>query len=192
MAQTVSNVSAAKPKIGGAIFIADTSATMPTSAATSLGTGWSALGYVSSDGLTNSNSPNTSGVTAWGGDEVITLYNEKTDTFNFKLLEVLNVDVLKAVYGESNVSGTLQTGITINANNKEVPAKAYCFDMVMRNGALKRIVVPTANVTSVGDITYKDSDTVAYDTTISAHPDASGNTHYEYISSATGATGANG
>lgn len=183
MAQTTSNVSAAKPKIGGAIYIADTTATMPTTASAEL-TGFTALGYVSSDGLTNSNSPNTSGVNAWGGDEVLTLYNEKTDTFSFELLEVLNVDVLKAVYGEDNVTGTLAAGITINANNSELPSKAFVFEMVMRNGTLKRIVVPNANVTSVGDISYSDSDAVAYDTTISAHPDAAGNTHYEYISAA--------
>lgn len=188
MAQTVSNVSAAKPKIGGAIYIADTTAIMPTSATAALDTGFTALGYVSSDGLTNSNSPNTSGLNAWGGDEVITLYNEKTDTFNFKLLEVLNVEVLKAVYGDDNVSGTLETGITIKANNSELPSKAFVFDMIMREGVLKRIVVPSANVTSVGDISYKDSDAVAYDTTISAHPDSAGQTHYEYISG----TSANG
>lgn len=185
MAQTVSNVSAAKPKIGGAIYIADTTATMPTSATAALGAGFTALGYVSTDGLTNSNSPNTSGLNAWGGDEVLTLYNTKSDTFNFKLLEVLNVDVLKAVYGDDNVSGTLATGITIQANNAELPSKAFVFDMVLRDGVLKRIVVPTANVTAVGDITYKDSDAVVYDTTISAHPDASGQTHYEYVSGAT-------
>lgn len=184
MAQTVKNVSAAKPKIGGAVYIADTTATLPTSADAELGEGWDALGYVSADGMTNSNSPNTSGVNAWGGDEVITLYNTKTDTFKYKLLEVLSLEVLKSVYGEANVSGTLATGITIKANNSELPAKAFCFDMIMREGVLKRIVVPTANVTAVADIVYKDSDTVGYDTTISAHPDAEGNTHYEYIKAA--------
>lgn len=188
MAQTTSNVSAAKPKIGGAIYIAETTATMPTSASAEL-TGFTALGYVSSDGLTNSNSPNTSGVNAWGGDEVLTLYNEKTDTFQFELLEVLNADVLKLVYGDANVSGTLTEGITINASNSELSSKAFVFDMVMRNGTLKRIVVPNANVTSVGDITYSDSDAVAYDTTISAHPDSAGKTHYEYIVAASSTNG---
>lgn len=181
MAQTVTNVSASKPKLGGAVYIADITATMPTNATTALGTGWTALGYVSNEGLTNSNSPNTGSIVAWGGDEVLTLYNEKPDTFQFKLLEILNADVLKAVYGDDNVTGTLATGITVTANNLMMPDKAFCFDMVMRNDAKKRIVIPIANVTSVGDITYADSDAIAYDTTISAKPDSSGNTHYEYI-----------
>ena len=185
MAQTVANVSAAKPKIAGAIYVAEPTVTMPTDATTALSTtDWKSLGYVSNEGMTNSNSPNTGNVIAWGGDEVLTLYNEKTDTFQFKLLEVLNVDVLKFVYGDSNVTGTLQTGIHVTANNQMMPTKAFCCDMLMKDGVIKRIVVPNANVTAVGDIVYADSDAIAYDTTVSAKPDSNGATHHEYIAKA--------
>ena len=47
--------------------------------------------------------------------------------------------------------------------------------------ALKRVVLPNAKVTTVGDITYSDGAAVGYETTVSAFPDADGNTHYEYI-----------
>ena len=189
MAQTASNVSAAKPKVGGAVYTAATNATLPTSADGALATGWTSLGYLSEDGVTNSNSPNTDTINAWGGDPVLTLYNAKEDTFKFKLLEVLNPDVPKAVYGSTNVSGTLAAGITINVNNKELETKAYVIDMIMRNGALKRIVIPAAQVSAIGDVVYTDSDAVAYEVTISAQADASGNTYYEYIKAASSANG---
>ena len=184
MAQTANNVSAAKPKVGGAIYVADITATLPTDATSELGTGWESLGYVSEDGLSNANSPDTEVVNAWGGDPVLTLYNSKEDTFGFQLIEVLNPLVLKAVYGSDNVTGTLAAGITVRANNKPLDTKAYVFDMIMRDNALKRIVVPMATVTDIGEVEYSDSAAVGYDVTISAQADSAGQTHYEYIKAA--------
>ena len=189
MAQTAINVSAAKPRVGGAVYIAETSATLPTDATSDLGNGWTSLGYVSEDGLTNSNTPNTEVINAWGGDPVLTLYNAKEDTFKFQLIEVLNLDVLKAANGDGNVTGTMADGITVTANNNELPEKAYVFDMIMRNGALKRIVVPSASLTALGDVVYSDSAAVGYDVTIGAKADSNGNTHYEYIHAAVASNG---
>lgn len=189
MAQTAANVTAAKPKVGGAVYVGATSLTLPTSADGTLATGFTSLGYLGEDGLTNSNKPNTDQVKAWGGDTVLTLYNSKDDTFKFVLIEALNPAVPKVVYGDANVSGALSTGITIQANNNEMDTKAYVIDMIMRNGALKRIVIPAAQVSDVGDVVYRDSEAVAYEVTLSAQADANGNTHYEYIKAASSANG---
>lgn len=89
--------------------------------------------------------------------------------------------MLKAVYGEKNVSGTLEAGIKVKANNDEMEESAWVFDMILKGGILKRIVVPSAKVTEVGDITYTDEDAIGYETTITAMPDSEGNTHYEYL-----------
>lgn len=179
-APIVGNVSTGKPSVSGGIWIADAGTTPPTDATTTL-TGFTALGYVSEDGLTNSNSPESDTGKAWGGDIVITYQTEKPDTFQFTLIGAKDVDVLEAVYGADNVSGTLSTGITVTANAKEAEERVWVFEVVMRDNTYKRIVVPVGKVTEVGDISYTDDAIVGYELTVQAFPDTSSNTHYEYI-----------
>lgn len=181
MATNVSNVSVGKPKVGGAIAIAPLGTTLPTDATTDLGSSFKSLGYISDAGLVNSNSPSSDKVKAWGGDTVLNLQTEKPDDFKFTMIEVLNLEVLKLVYGDDNVTGTIDTGIQIKANADDAQEHVIVVDMVMRGGILKRVVLPQAKITAVEDITYADNAAVGYGTTVSAMPDASGNTHYEYI-----------
>lgn len=177
----MANVSAGKPLTSGGVKLAPTGTTLPTDASTALDVAFKSLGYCSEDGLINSNSPSTTDIKAWGGDTVLTIQEEKEDTFKFTLIDSLDVEVLKAVYGSDNVSGTLSNGISITANADEPAEAIWVFEMVMNNDAVKRIVVPCGKIIEVGDISYTDSDAIGYELTIKALPDASGNTHYEYL-----------
>lgn len=176
-----SNVTAAKPKVGGGIYSAPLGTAVPTDATTALNQAFKNLGYVSENGVTNSDERSTDDIKAWGGDTVNTVQTEKKDTFTYTLIEALNVDVLKEVYGDSNVSGELATGITIKSNSTQLSPHSIVIETVLTDNALKRIVLPNAKVTEVGEITYGDSDNVGYETTVTCYPDAQGNTHYEYI-----------
>lgn len=177
---TVSNVSAGKAKVGGAVYHAALGTTLPTSTAAAL-TDFDELGYVSDAGLVNSGAISNTAIKAWGGDTVLNIQTDKADTFQFTLIEVLNVDVLKVVFGDDNVTGTLATGITITANSDEPVDGEWVFDMTMRDGAAKRVVIPCGKITAIGDVTYSDSAAVGYQVTVSAQPDSAGNTHYEYV-----------
>lgn len=182
MANNASNVATGKPKITGAIYRAPLGTALPTDATTTLAETYKALGYIGEDGVANANSPESDSIKAWGGDTVCSYQTAKPDTFKFKLIEVLNTEVLKTVYGDKNVTGDLSTGITVKANSTEAEECAWIIEMMLK-GAYKRIVIPSAKISAMDEITYNDSSAVGYNITITATPDTEGQTHYEYIKS---------
>lgn len=175
------NVTTGKPKVGGAIFRAVVGSKLPTTAEEELDTAFKELGYCSEDGVTNNNSPESDSIKAWGGASVYSYQSAKPDTFAFKLIEALNIEVLKAIYQDENVSGDLENGITVKANSKEQEEYAWVIDMILRGNTLKRIVIPQAAITEIGEITYGDEDAIGYEITLTAVEDKEKNTHYEYI-----------
>ena len=179
------HVTAAKPKVGGAVYAAPLGTDLPTDATTKLNAAFKSLGYISEDGLTNANSPESESIKAWGGDIVNTVIAERGDTFSYTLIEGMNIDVLKHVYGASNVTGELSKGITIKANSGELEAHSLVIEMILKGGVLKRVVIPTAKLSELGEIVYKDNENVGYEVTVQALPDKQENTHYEYIKGGT-------
>ncbi|MDD6908287.1 MAG: phage tail protein [Finegoldia sp.] len=186
------NVSASKPSIKGGIWVAPEGSKLPTSASEELDTAFKGLGFVSEDGLTNENNAKAETIKDWGGETILTVQTEKPDNFTFKLVEILNVDVLKFIYGSDNVSGTLETGITVKANASQPKINAIVIDMIMTEGVLKRIVIPRGIIGETSEVEYTNSDAVGYEVTVSALAYNDGNesnTHFEYISKPAGGLG---
>lgn len=181
MGNTATNVSTAKPNPTGGVYVGPITATLPTDPTTPLSNEFVCLGYVSEDGVENNSEMETSEVKAWGGLTVYRSVNGLTDTFAFTLIESKNVDVLKAVYGDENVTVDASGNITVNVVAEDPQEKIWVFETRLRGDIAKRIVVPDGAITSRGAITYNDSDAINYNVTVSAYPDSSGRAHKEYI-----------
>ena len=101
-------VSTGKPKVGGAIFRAPLGTALPKDAKSELNVAFKGLGYISDEGVTNTNSPETNDTKAWGGDIVLSSQTAKKDA--------LNKDYLTWFVGGSSILATLLLGL-ISAKN---------------------------------------------------------------------------
>lgn len=180
MADTT-QVTAGKPAVGGHVWRAPIGTALPATAIATLDQAFVDMGYISEDGVTNANSPESNIVNAWGGTPVLVTQTSKADTYQMTFISVMNPEVLKMRYGDDNVTGTtVTTGIAVTANAKELTDYIYVIDMIAKGNVAHRVVIPCAHPSEFGDIVYNDSDPVGYDTTLNCTADASGNTHYEY------------
>ena len=183
------NVTTGKPKITGAVYRAPLGTTLPTDATTALSGAFAEMGYISDDGVTNSNTPSTTKIKAWGGQIVLIVTSEKPDTFKLKFIEALNSNVLETVYGEDNVTVDAVNGtIAVKANAAALDDYVYVIEEALKGGAKKRIVIPCGELSALGDIVYKDDTAIGYDVTLDALPNSSGDNHYEYIALPAGTT----
>jgi sporulation protein YlmC with PRC-barrel domain len=98
------------------------------------------------------------------------------------LIDSLDSNLLTTVYGADNVTVGTDGSISITANADEPEEFAWVIEMVLTGDKAKRVVIPCGKITAIGDIVYKDSEVIGYELTITAYPDDSENTHYEYIS----------
>lgn len=180
----MSNVTAAKPGVGGGIWMAPAGTAVPTDASTALSSAFSSLGYVDENGVIRGISLDTQVVKAWGGDVVAVLHNAKTETFKFRLIEADDLNVLALTFGEA--TGSLSAGITAKSTAPTGERHAFVISMIEADDVHHRICIPDAVVTDIGDIQYVDNNVVGCDITITAIADSSGNTAYDYMKTIAG------
>lgn len=148
----------------GAIYVGPTSSTAPTGATSSL-TGFTELGYVSTDGVTETRDRSTNQIRAWQESALVReVVTEATATFQATLLET-NAAVLEAYYGAT---------VDINDGSIEVnPANtggkhAFVIDLIDGADAI-RTYIPSGEILSVGEQVYVNGEAVGYDVTITAY-----------------------
>ena len=178
-------VTAAKPGVqGGVSFAAPTGTTLPTDVATVLAAAFVKHGYISEDGLTDTEDISSDDIPAFGGDTVLIVVTSRKHTFALTFIQSLDPDVQREVYGADNVEVDEATGLTmIRRNGATMPRRVFVFELLLTGGKVKRIVVPEGQVTERGDVVYSDGEPVGYEVTISAYPSDlfDGDTAREYL-----------
>lgn len=175
MANDTKNVVAGRPLSTGGVLRGPLGTALPTDVTTAPGVAFKALGYVSEDGLTETVERSTDKIRAWGGDTVKVVQTEYGVTYSFTLIEATREDVLKAVYGEGNVTTTPATSSagalsTVVLNSETLEHAAWIFE-IKDGDARIRIVVPDGQVTEIGEVTYADGEAVGYEVTVEAFRD---------------------
>lgn len=187
---SANNVAAAKPDVAGGVYYAPLGSTLPTDASTALDSAFTALGYVSEDGITPSREVSTEQIKAWGGDVVAALVTDDAKSFEFTLLEVFSADVQKFVHGEDNVvvtpavPGTSGEKIAIKDTAFKIDDCVLVFEM-QHDGKKRRVVVANADANVSGEEPYTDGGLSAYTISATALKDDTGTRVYEYLEGVT-------
>lgn len=181
-----SNVSLGKTKASGVVWWAPAGTKLPTDAVTKLADTYRTPGYVSEDGITVSTSIDTQEIKEMGGSVVLNEVSSYSETVQFTLIET-SADSLKLRYGEGNVKTVSpKTNTTVYTVTHTMPSGGsivLVLEIAMTGNRVKRIVIPEATLSDVGDITYSSGDAIGYDMTFTANPSDAidGATSVEYI-----------
>ena len=161
----------------GAVAHADTSATMPTDAVSSLSGDWTDNGYVSEDGVSVTPNYNTVEIKDWSRSTVRTLLDEFTGEVSFAYIQT-DYASLVSIFGASNVTKSDATAshgerITVKIGARMAPAKAWCFSM--KDGdARVRIVLPNAQPVLDGDLTFVANEPIKWALRLKCNADSNG------------------
>lgn len=162
MALTADNVVVG---VTGKVYTGATTATAPTSSTAAL-TGFTELGYVSSDGVSFTTDKSTNQIRAWqNADLVRESITEGTVTYSFTLLETTE-EVLALYFGSVVVDGK----VTLNPTNTG-GRKSFVIDVVDGAKAIRHYV-PSGEVLAVEAQTIQNGEAVAYGVTVTAYASA--------------------
>jgi fructose-1,6-bisphosphatase len=166
-------------KVGttGAIYVGETSASAPAGATTTL-TGFSELGYVSADGVTETRDRSTNQIRAWQNSDLVReVVTEASATFQAVLLET-SAATLAAYYGATidPVDGSIEINPAATGGRK-----SYVIDLIDGADAI-RTYIPVGEILSVGEQVYVNGEPVGYDITITAYASEDGYSYKKFYS----------
>lgn len=161
MANNANNV---RVGVSGSAYVGATSATAPTTASSAIST-FTELGYISTDGITETRERSTNMIRAWQNADLIReVTTESSASFKFTMLEATK-DTLELFYGSSVT--TTNGSIEVNPSNTG-GRKSFVLNVV-DGDKLIRIYIPSGEISAVEDVVYVNGDPVSFGITITAY-----------------------
>ncbi|WP_457659174.1 phage tail tube protein [Streptomyces microflavus] len=172
------NANAVRVAVTGAAYVAAPKSTLPTDSTSGWGAAFTDIGWISDDGITESNSTDATEIKGWqGGQTVRKVISSSEMTFQFTAIETSKT-VLELYHKGSKVATV--SGKSVLAIKAPGPdRRTFGFDVIDGDAHI-RIVIPDGEVTETGDITYKSDEAVAYELTITAYPGPDGTVAIKY------------
>lgn len=172
------NSELARLGVTGALYVAPLGTTAPTDLG-AWGTGWVDLGYISDDGVTESVSEDRQDFTPWQESTPIrTDVTSSTLTFQATLWESKAATIslyYRVSEADMTVTGTAPNEVVSFSQSGKPARDTRAFGIDVVDGTYhRRIILPFAEVTDRGDITYKSDTLIGYDVTITAYPGSDG------------------
>ena len=162
--------------VTGAVYVAPTDTTAPTTSSSALDAAFVDLGYVSSDGISENIDRTTNQIRAWQkGSLVREVTSEGTFSVSMTFIET-NEAVLELYYGTTNDAGEFVIDPTSTGGRK-----SFVID-VLDGASIERIYIPAGEITALGERTLASGEAVGYEVTISAYADAGSDTVTKWFS----------
>jgi hypothetical protein len=148
--------------VTGSVYVGPTTATAPTSSTATL-TGFTDLGYVSSDGVTFTTDKSTTQIRAWqNADLVRESITEGTVTYAFTLLETTE-SAIEAYFGGTMTAGKIEVN-PVNTGGR----KSFVIDVIDGAKAIRHYI-PTGEILSVEAQQIQNGEAVGYGITVTAY-----------------------
>lgn len=149
--------------VTGGVYRAPEGTALPVDATTALNVAFLELGYVSEDGVTESQGSDTNDIVAWQNGDIVRKVQTSHDlTYAFSMLET-NDNVIAAFYGNG-------TAAEYEINGEQPGRFSWVLEVLDGDHHI-RVVLPSAQVTERGDKTFVNGDAIMYPFTLTAYPD---------------------
>jgi len=162
--------------VTGAVYVAAAGTSAPTASDSTLNVAFKDLGYVHSDGISESIDKSTNQIRSWqDGSLVREIVSDGTYSVSFTLIETKQ-EVLELYYGVDVIDGEVDID-----PRKTGGRKSFVID-VIDGDSVERTYIPTGEVTSVGERTLASGEAIGYEVTITAYADQSSDVAIKWFS----------
>ncbi len=158
--------------VTGAVYVAPTGTTLPVTADNILDAAFDDLGYVSEDGVVESQGTDSNDIKAWQNGAIVRKVQTSHDlTYALTFIES-NDTVRDEWYG-------VKVGAARQITGSQPGKRAFVIDVV--DGIYEfRIAIPNGEITDRGDVSYLNGEAISYPATITCYPDDAGVKAYIY------------